>query len=307
MSRLYDQIVEYGLHEGPTPLVDLMLQSDTVVVDVNNVAQYIANTYHARDYDKSWTPADFPNIAPPWELAFFEWRTEFKEYRDSVERVGLFMTGIEYGEDIVPLGFEDQVDKLKSEPRWMVSGSVIMKLRGMVPHYMGSFGLLADLSGSVCVYRDSDNGDAPMFGSLDGPYDTAARRAGVEAGLEQMAAPALLGISFMHCKNVSTMLNNPPEKVQKRRVRKGKKPLKAYYTLGIEPMANTLDRQGAAKKTGIKQALHICRGHFATYSPDKPLFGKYAGTFWKPQHVRGNKKHGEIVKDYAVKAPGGAS
>ena len=52
--------------------------------------------------------------------------------------------------------------------------------------------------------------------------------------------------------------------------------------------------------TGIKKALHICRGHFVTYTPKHPLFGKYVGTFWKPDHVRGNAKNGIVLKDYKV-------
>jgi len=43
---------------------------------------------------------------------------------------------------------------------------------------------------------------------------------------------------------------------------------------------------------------HFCRGHYATYTKDKPLFGKYVGTFYKSPHVRGNAEVGTIVKDY---------
>ena len=49
--------------------------------------------------------------------------------------------------------------------------------------------------------------------------------------------------------------------------------------------------------------LHICRGHFATYSEDRPLLGKYAGRFWVPAHVRGRDLHGTVGKDDRVEAP----
>ena len=45
---------------------------------------------------------------------------------------------------------------------------------------------------------------------------------------------------------------------------------------------------------------HYCRGHFATYTEEKPLFGKYSGKFWIPAHVRGSVKNGAVVKDYCV-------
>lgn len=121
--------------------------------------------------------------------------------------------------------------------------------------------------------------------------------------LAKFLHPALLATSFLHCKNVSLDENKPPAKPSKKHERRYGVPLTRYYTLEIEPMRQTLRQEGDVSNSGLKRALHICRGHFATYSPEKPLFGKYAGTFWKPQHVKGNKASGEVVKDYAVKAP----
>ncbi len=95
----------------------------------------------------------------------------------------------------------------------------------------------------------------------------------------------------------------PPAKASRRHERKYGKPLTRYYILEIEPMKEILRTEGRSAQVGLKRALHICRGHFATYSPEKSLFGKYAGTFWKPQHIRGTKERGEIVKDYEVKSP----
>ena len=73
-----------------------------------------------------------------------------------------------------------------------------------------------------------------------------------------------------------------------------------FKTLDIRPMRKVLEDEGQAATVGLQRALHICRGHFATYSPDKPLFGKHAGTFWVPAHVRGNAERGVVAKDYRV-------
>jgi hypothetical protein len=59
--------------------------------------------------------------------------------------------------------------------------------------------------------------------------------------------------------------------------------------------------EGRVETEGLKRALHICRGHFSHYSEEKPLFGRIAGTFWVPAHVRGSAKEGVIVSDYNVK------
>ena len=36
-----------------------------------------------------------------------------------------------------------------------------------------------------------------------------------------------------------------------------------------------------------RQALHICRGHFKTFTDIAPLFGKLRGTYWWADHIRG--------------------
>lgn len=49
---------------------------------------------------------------------------------------------------------------------------------------------------------------------------------------------------------------------------------------------------------GPEKPLHICRGHFRTYTKDAPMFGKYTGTYWIPAHTRGNPDKGISLKDY---------
>jgi len=44
----------------------------------------------------------------------------------------------------------------------------------------------------------------------------------------------------------------------------------------------------------------LFRGHFKTYTKDKPLFGKLVGKYWFKPHARGNKKKGVVVKDYSL-------
>jgi hypothetical protein len=46
--------------------------------------------------------------------------------------------------------------------------------------------------------------------------------------------------------------------------------------------------------------VHLCRGHFATYTDQAPLFGKYVGRFWIPPHARGDRARGIVIKDYEV-------
>ncbi len=66
-------------------------------------------------------------------------------------------------------------------------------------------------------------------------------------------------------------------------------------------MKKVLNETGAAAVTGIKQAFHLCRGHFRTYDEtSKGMFRRYKGTFWVPAHTRGDEQLGKIGKQYTI-------
>ncbi|NBQ49110.1 MAG: hypothetical protein EBY40_00170 [Marivivens sp.] len=46
--------------------------------------------------------------------------------------------------------------------------------------------------------------------------------------------------------------------------------------------------------------FHAVRAHYATYTKDKPLFGKYVGRFYVPAHFRGKPENGFVTKDYHI-------
>jgi hypothetical protein len=109
--------------------------------------------------------------------------------------------------------------------------------------------------------------------------------------------PALVAISFMHCKNVD--LIDEPLTRQQRRMKERKGGI-TYKVLDIEPFKKQVRSETRPGESQLQRALHICRGNFATYTEDNPLFGKLTGTYWRPMHVKGNKSRGEIVKDYDI-------
>jgi len=123
------------------------------------------------------------------------------------------------------------------------------------------------------------------------------------ASAEPLLDPVHLTFSFMHCKNIKQREVVPPAILRQPWKKKHGRPLVRYRVLDIDPMRKVLKSEGRSDEVGLKKALHICRGHFATYTEDAPLFGRVTGTFWKPQHVRGSAKHGAVVKDYRVGAP----
>jgi hypothetical protein len=105
-------------------------------------------------------------------------------------------------------------------------------------------------------------------------------------------------LKIINCKNITTVDNPPPEKLNKKRAKKGKCPLFTYKTLVIKP---TGKKQSSQEAQGLwENRVHLCRGHFKNYTEDNPLFGKYTGRYWWQPSVRGNKKKGVVMKDYRV-------
>lgn len=106
----------------------------------------------------------------------------------------------------------------------------------------------------------------------------------------------LHAINLIHCKNIE--LVDEPLTRQQRRL-KERKARTIYKVLAIKEGDKSY-RYLDHGHDGSKKALHLCRGHFRTYTDDAPLFGRVTGTFWIPAHVKGNKQYGEVVKDYKV-------
>jgi hypothetical protein len=110
----------------------------------------------------------------------------------------------------------------------------------------------------------------------------------------------LQAFAFANCRNVETVNcdNHAPDG---KFCRRQKVPSVIYRTLKI-PGFQKRYIGGDGADSEANRRLHICRGHFATYTAEKPLFGRPdgVGKFWHPAHVRGNKESGEVVKDYVV-------
>lgn len=120
--------------------------------------------------------------------------------------------------------------------------------------------------------------------------------------IAQFMFPVLLGISFMHCKNVEVRNVVPPEKLSRKHRKVHGYELVRYHVLDIQPIRRILDRYRKGTRDDLRRALHICRGHFKTFTPDAPLFGQYVGMYWWEPQVRGLKEHGIVLKDYRVNA-----
>ena len=110
-------------------------------------------------------------------------------------------------------------------------------------------------------------------------------------------------IKFLSCKNIETKRITVPPAIQKKRAKKGKRPLFDHHILVLKPTKG-LDRdtgRPGGPRSAFDTRIHLCRGHFKEFTADKPLFGRVTGCFWWQPTVRGNKNAGMVTKDYEIR------
>jgi hypothetical protein len=108
---------------------------------------------------------------------------------------------------------------------------------------------------------------------------------------------------LINARNIVTKTVVPPAALNKKRVKHHHEPYDKYYILEIANGIVRNKNQGEVPwgyRPPTERALHLCRGHFKTYTEDAKLFGRYTGTFWWQPSIRGNEKNGVVRKDYAV-------
>lgn len=126
----------------------------------------------------------------------------------------------------------------------------------------------------------------------------------VQRTAQCMAFAMLAAFAFSHCKNVELVERLPKRHEQREAKRRGE-PILKYHEIVIDPKKPQKPSTGAKRNDDHPaKALHFVRGHFATYTSERPLFGKYTGTYWVPAHVRGDAEAGMVKSTYLVQ--GGA-
>jgi hypothetical protein len=228
-------------------------------------------------------------LAPPYERSFVEFQRQPNKREIDLNSWGVLIDA-------------DRVD-IDSGPEWIVMAQLVWEFRKGEPvgpvatwwipldehgrPIWGEAGL-----GAMFPQRTVWEGGSPVDEELADPtVEFAASHLG----------PALFAISLMHCKNVDVKLVDPPERLSRKHERRHGRPLISYYVLDIKPMRRILDSEGDAQTKGLAHALHICRGHFKTYTEDAPLFGKQVGTYWWAAQARGKAEEGVIEKDYRIR------
>lgn len=104
--------------------------------------------------------------------------------------------------------------------------------------------------------------------------------------------------ALMSCKNVMTEEHRPPEKLQRRRRARGNLPLVSWHVLKVGFRGSRgQPRPGTGRLEPL--ALHWVRGHFKTFTEERPLLGRAVGTYWWSSHLAGRADR-VVLKDYEL-------
>jgi hypothetical protein len=237
------------------------------------------------------------SMAPPFDKFFIEFqRVPNRAFKD-LNAWGVFIDSIDKPEMM------SENEQSYQKPRWELQiYTFLEKMKGLPfgPVAMHFVGLADDGTWFRIENGELWSAGGPIQLTKDPPEEIVQDWAD---SIGQLIFPSLLTLSFLHCKNVKISNITPPKKLSRKHQKKRGRELVRYHILDIDPMRKLLERYRTGSQLSFRQALHICRGHFKTFTSDAPLLGRHTGTYWWAPHIRGAKSAGVILKDYRVNAP----
>lgn len=209
-----------------------------------------------------------------------------------------------------------------NEEGGVIVGSIFfnqkLKSWGVIPAFLGipkSMDILSVSKSEKDKYRKQINGHPGLFqskgkvgyqpavfslGELGEEYKKASKRQGIDPflnlkqdlGNEEVAIVQLF--ASLNCENVNTETISPPDKLQKKRAKNGKKPLYEYKVLqvGVPKYKQEQGVPGPGVDSRSSPRVHLRRGHIRRTPNGKAV--------WVQPHVVGDKRQGVVHKDYQV-------
>jgi hypothetical protein len=131
------------------------------------------------------------------------------------------------------------------------------------------------------------------------PLNGAANPVGLTYSLEGSLESILTTFALMNCKNI--VEREVPPAIQPRAARRRGEPWVSYrhHVLEVRPFSRRKIADGAPLDPGSSTAIHWVRGHFKRYTQERPLLGRFTGTYWWQPHLAGRAPR-FVSKDYAL-------
>lgn len=277
--RLYDYLNYKVNNDWRSTLTDYEVDELTscVCVDITNVATY----WYSHPRQPRHLRDEYPCLMLPFDRMWFEYEVDTGVIGEPLLQKHRFGAIVHMTQET------DDLYKIEAHVLSYHGGDDLLS--------MGGFGLRIDSAGR--------NIDGMVIFPNDKLPPADVTNIDIDQWIATVADIIFLALSFMHCKNVTLDSARAVGSRQqiRRMVRMGARPAE-FKTIVIDPLRAPSPGKSTGEKRESHKSLHIARGHFAHYSDDKPLFGKYTGTFWRPAHVRGSEDAGKVFKDYKVKA-----
>jgi hypothetical protein len=331
--RLIDELLHDPKVFKDSPEIKPGFESATVVA-ADNVAEYYFDGTDQEVWDDT---KDFPNVAPPWPVAFVEarpprWlrgdngRHPFSVIKGGLESFGALVVALPLGKwmatektasalQTIMAGLEARDPRYaevlaplwRSGAEWMMSMVPAVRMNGRVVTGLYSLTYAIDKKGQCLTMQGS---------SLDGTKGAGTHVVQQLPGGQKLTPDevnllrrelsfipniVMLAYSFSHCKNATVREVRTPARLAKRTLERHGISPRTYSMIEIDAMRKVLRAEGRSGEVGGRRALHFCRGHFKTYT-ERGLFGKHFGTFFVAMHARGNPEDGEVVSQYRVRA-----
>jgi len=242
-------------------------------IDVQNVADWMWASQQ-----EEWGHEDIPCLAPPFPKVWMEWgRPQVLVMKNKPGDLSTFPSRV----GCLGLAF-------KGATGWLWLFTLFVQHPRFIRPTVSAFTLRTDREGTI------EPGGFPIVTTDYANPDTARYMTGI------MRMPALLGIAFMHCKNVE-MVRYPEADTTPKQVRRGL-PRVRFSRIVVTPFREVAQRASGDAAVSIQRAMHICRGHFKDYRKSG-LFGRIPGIFWWDTHVRGNADAGLVISEHEVRYP----
>lgn len=290
--------------------------SDCVRVDVSNLYGHFSDD---NTMTKAMSLDHIESALSPWPRVWLECaipdmvviRSDGRRDRAGA-RFGVLVSQFSGGEvegEIDKMRREGEGDGIGDNPAWVPHADeryleiMMWSWPGEAPNPQGPLTLCGVvLDGEGRVARDAEGVIKIYFHDLAAGHKTNVN-AGDDDGYNRMCLFfgmyfPLMTLRFANCRNVE-LVEVQPNRQQRRAAERSGDRTVVHSVLAIKG-SEKRRVYAASEGAALARRMHICRGHFATYTTEAPLFGRHVGRYWVPAHVRGNRGVGEVHKDYVA-------